>query len=98
MSAIIQPANPAVIFITRFINQRDSSITAATEPVLGGREIIDRNDNFSTSPKLVRHTRAELENESASTSSTYPAQPPSWTALFTHSMSVLSGSGEVSTD
>jgi hypothetical protein len=31
---------------------------------LGGREIIDGNDHCSTSPDLVRHTRAELENES----------------------------------
>jgi hypothetical protein len=34
----------------------------------------------------------------ASTSGTYAAQTPSWTALFTHSMSVLSGSGEISAD
>jgi hypothetical protein len=34
----------------------------------------------------------------ASTSGTYPAQTLSWTALFTHSMSVLSGSGEVSAE
>jgi hypothetical protein len=40
--------NPSGHIITRFINRRDSSITAATEPVLGGREIIDGNDHFIT--------------------------------------------------
>jgi hypothetical protein len=34
----------------------------------------------------------------ASTSGTYAAKTPSWTTLFTHSMSVLSGSGEISAD
>jgi hypothetical protein len=63
------------------------------------RKIIDGNDHFSTSPDLIPHTRAELENKSesslasgsASTSGTGPTQTRTWTSLLTQSMSIVGG-------
>jgi hypothetical protein len=62
----------------------DVLITAATEPVLEGREIIDGNDHFIT--RFLNSTSPE---------STSPTQPCTWTSLLTQSMSIVGG-GNVS--
>jgi hypothetical protein len=69
------------------------SQTAAREPVVVRRESIE-----TLSPTAWQTGVAPSTSGLASASSTYPAPPPSWTSFFTQSMSVLSGSGEDSTD
>jgi hypothetical protein len=69
------------------------SQTAAREPVVVRRESIEM-----LSPTAWQTGVAPSTSGLASASSTYPAPPPSWTALITQSMSVLSGSGEADTN
>jgi hypothetical protein len=74
-------------------------LTAAREPVLARRGSNGKDIETQTIITLSRPTgTAPSTGGLASAGSANAAQPPSWTALFTQSMSVLSGSGEVSTD
>jgi hypothetical protein len=88
---------------------KNPSQTAAIEPVLVRRastnEVVESFSytglNFSNSvrnPLETQTSTAPSTSGLASTGGTYPAQPPSWTALSTQSMSVLSGIGEIDTD
>jgi hypothetical protein len=59
----------------------DISLTAATEPVLEGREVIDGNNHF------IRR----FLNSTSPAESTSPTQPCTWTSLITQSMSIVGG-------
>jgi hypothetical protein len=85
----IPSGNPSGHFITRFINSIDTDRFNTIPDRVGppGTEIAQEKVLAMNSATWPIGT---APSSLASTSGTYPAQTPSWTALFTHSMSVLS--------
>jgi hypothetical protein len=85
--------------------ERDIPITAATEPVLGGRENIENESSIITREKIhVREiptgktsgfiTSSSIRSTGPTACGSGPGQPRTWTALFTQSLSILSGGGD----